>query len=140
MRSVVHRKKPEPERKIVFLSGSSSDSSSDEDTVNQVVGEVSEELKEEIKRLKRKRRKFRKTEKELWKTIKYYQKSLSEANHENEYLVTINSSLKSEISCKGQDCSMNKFSFSCFQLLFRCLDRRTGDSCNRVRSTDRTWR
>ena len=104
MKSVVHRKKPEPERKIVFLSGSSSDSSRDEDTVNQVVGEVSEELKEEIKKLKRKKRKFRKTEKELWKTIKYYQKSLSGANHENKYLVTINSSLKSEISCKGQHC------------------------------------
>ena len=105
MRSVVHKKKPEPERKIVFLSGSSSDSSSDEDTVNQVVGEVSEELKDEIKKLKRKKRKFRKTEKELRKTIKYYQKRLFDENLRNKHLLSINASLKSESSCKGQDCS-----------------------------------
>ena len=62
MRSVVHRKSPEPERKIILYNFSDS-SESDEDTVNQVVCEVSEELKEEIKKFKRKKRKFRRTEK-----------------------------------------------------------------------------
>ena len=103
MRSVVHRKLPEPERKIVLYNCSDS-SESDEDTVNQVVCEVSEELKEEIKKFKRKKRKFRRTEKELRKTIKYYQKKSSEARFENENLNTINASLISELSCKGKDC------------------------------------
>ena len=110
MRSVVHRKSPEPERKIVLYNCSDS-SESDEDTVNQVVCEVSEELKEEIKKFKRKKRKFRRTEKELRKTIKYYQKKASEARFENENLKMINASLKSELLCKGEDCDSMKKSF-----------------------------